>query len=54
MTVKEYYDKHLANFYLWMIGDFDQKRANFYKQVEITFETTTGKTGVYLKRCVSL
>jgi len=54
MTFKEHYDKHLANFYSWMVEDFDQKRADFYKQVEITFETTTGKTKVYLSSCAAL
>jgi SAM-dependent methyltransferase len=27
MTVKAHYDRHLGNFYSWMIGDFDQKQA---------------------------
>ena len=34
MTVKEHYDKHLANFYSWMVGDFDQKRADFQDFLE--------------------
>lgn len=34
MTVKEHYDKHLANFYSWMVGDFDQLRANFQDFLE--------------------
>lgn len=25
MTVKQHYDQHLANFYAWMMGDFDQR-----------------------------
>jgi len=25
MTAKEHYDNHLANFYEWMIGDFETK-----------------------------
>ena len=29
MKVKEHYDSHLANFYSWMVGDFDQKRNDF-------------------------
>ena len=34
MGTKEHYENHLANFYSWMIGDFDQKRANFEKFIE--------------------
>jgi 2-polyprenyl-3-methyl-5-hydroxy-6-metoxy-1,4-benzoquinol methylase len=34
MTVKEHYDKHLANFYSWMVGDFNQKRADFQSFLE--------------------
>lgn len=34
MTVKEHYDKHLANFYSWMVGDFDQKRSEFQDFLE--------------------
>lgn len=30
MTVKEHYDNHLADFYSWMIGDFD-KGKEFFK-----------------------
>jgi hypothetical protein len=26
MTAKEHYDRHLANFYAWMVGDFAQKQ----------------------------
>ncbi len=29
MTVKEHYDRHLGNFYSWMIGDFETKRKEF-------------------------
>ncbi len=29
MTVKEHYDKHLANFYSWMMGDFQTKSNEF-------------------------
>ena len=29
MDAKEHYENHLAGFYSWMIGDFDQQRANF-------------------------
>ncbi|MCK5371084.1 MAG: hypothetical protein KAQ62_21135, partial [Cyclobacteriaceae bacterium] len=32
--VKEHYDKHLANFYSWMVGDFDQKRSDFQDFLE--------------------
>lgn len=31
MTVKEHYDKHLANFYSWMTGDFETKCNEFKK-----------------------
>lgn len=31
MTVKEHYDKHLANFYSWMTGNFDSKNQEFKK-----------------------
>lgn len=31
MTVKEHYDKHLANFYSWMTGNFDSKKQEFKK-----------------------
>ena len=34
MTVKEHYDKHLANFYSWMVGDFDQQRSDFQDFLE--------------------
>ncbi len=29
MQVKEHYDKHLANFYSWMLGDFEPKSNEF-------------------------
>ena len=29
MKVKEHYDKHLANFYSWMIGDFNKEKDSF-------------------------
>ena len=29
MTTKEHYDKHLANFYSWMAGDFDTAKNQF-------------------------
>jgi SAM-dependent methyltransferase len=29
MTAKEHYENHLANFYSWMIGDFDEKMNAF-------------------------
>lgn len=31
MTTKEHYDKHLANFYSWMAGDFDAAK-NLFKE----------------------
>jgi SAM-dependent methyltransferase len=31
MTVKEHYDKHLANFYSWMTGNVDRKKQEFKK-----------------------
>ena len=34
MKVKEHYDNHLANFYSWMVGGFDQKRIEFQKFLE--------------------
>ncbi len=34
MKVKEHYDKHLANFYSWMVGDFDKKRTEFQDFLE--------------------
>ena len=29
MTVKEHYDTHLADFYSWMVGDFEMKQNEF-------------------------
>lgn len=29
MSVKEHYDKHLADFYSWMIGDFNRAKESF-------------------------
>ena len=29
MTTKEHYDKHLGNFYSWMVGDFETKQHEF-------------------------
>lgn len=29
MTVKEHYDNHLADFYSWMIGDFEKAKDSF-------------------------
>lgn len=31
MTVKEHYDKHLSQFYAWMVGDFEAKTKEFKK-----------------------
>lgn len=43
MTVKEHYDNHLAPVYSWMMGDFDQRCAefeHFLTQQNIRPETT--------------
>ncbi len=29
MSVKEHYDKHLGDFYSWMVGDFDEKQKEY-------------------------
>ncbi|MEI8574049.1 methyltransferase domain-containing protein [Methylomonas sp. LW13] len=29
MTAKEHYDRHLADIYAWMVGDFDARRKEF-------------------------
>ncbi len=29
MTVKEHYDRHLGDFYSWMVGDFDARQKEF-------------------------
>jgi 2-polyprenyl-3-methyl-5-hydroxy-6-metoxy-1,4-benzoquinol methylase len=34
MNVEEHYNNHLANFYSWMVGDFDQKRTEFQDFLE--------------------
>jgi len=47
MTVKEHYYKHLANFYSWMVGDFDKKRADFQDFLENN-RVYPGKTKVAL------
>jgi hypothetical protein len=39
MEVKDHYDKHLANFYSWMIGDFNAKQSEqeiFFRSKNIT------------------
>ncbi len=43
MTVKEHYDKHLANFYSWMAGDFEIKQKDFQEFLKINrvFPTRT-------------
>ena len=33
-TAKEHYDNHLASFYAWMSGDFDQNRKEFQSFLE--------------------
>ena len=38
MTVKEHYERHLGNFYSWMVGDFTEKQQvqeNFFRNNEI-------------------
>lgn len=42
MTVKEHYKNHLANFYSWMVGDFDKKGNDFQDLLE--------NNGVYPKK----
>ena len=32
--VKEHYENHLAHFYAWMCGDFDQARSQFQRMLE--------------------
>jgi len=34
MNAKEHYEKHLANFYSWMIGDFETKQKEFQNFLE--------------------
>lgn len=44
MTVKEHYDNHLGDFYVWMAGDFDpkqQEQQQFFEAQQIK-STTTG------------
>jgi predicted TPR repeat methyltransferase len=39
MKVKDHYDKHLGNFYSWMVGDFDAKQLEqeaFFRHQNIT------------------
>jgi SAM-dependent methyltransferase len=39
MTVKDHYERHLGNFYSWMVGDFIEKQQaqeKFFKENEIT------------------
>ncbi|WP_299249043.1 class I SAM-dependent methyltransferase [uncultured Aquimarina sp.] len=45
MTVKEHYDKHLADFYSWMVGNFDKEKESF-KNFCIHQEIKPNKTGV--------
>ena len=44
MDVKEHYDKHLANFYAWMTGDFDKQTASFrsFLQDHFIIPTSSG------------
>ena len=44
MTVKEHYDNHLADFYSWMIGDFDKGKDSF-KDFCINHDIKPNKTG---------
>ena len=39
MTVKEHYDRHLGNFYSWMVGEYaekQQEQENFFLRNHIT------------------
>ncbi len=45
MTVEDHYDNHLADFYSWMIGDFDKGKDSF-KDFCINNEIKPSKTGV--------
>lgn len=39
MTVKDHYDRHLGNFYSWMVGDYNEKQQtqeNFFSNNQIT------------------
>ncbi|WP_350287377.1 methyltransferase domain-containing protein [uncultured Croceitalea sp.] len=45
MTVKEHYDNHLADFYSWMIGDFDKGKDSF-KDFCVNHNVKPSKTGV--------
>jgi SAM-dependent methyltransferase len=45
MTVKEHYDNHLAEFYSWMIGDFD-KGKDFFKDFCNNHDIKPNKTGL--------
>lgn len=49
MNVKEHYDKHLANFYSWMLGDLDSK-INDFKDFLLKHEIkpTSTKTAIDL------
>ncbi|MHA7831680.1 MAG: class I SAM-dependent methyltransferase [Flagellimonas sp.] len=44
MTVKEHYDNHLADFYSWMIGDFD-KRKDSFKDFCVNHDIMPHRTG---------
>jgi len=45
MTVKEHYDKHLGNFYSWMIGNFETRQNEFqnFLQENAIIPTSTKK-----------
>jgi SAM-dependent methyltransferase len=45
MKAKEHYDKHLADFYSWMIGDFDKAKTSF-KNFCIKNEIKPIETGI--------
>jgi SAM-dependent methyltransferase len=45
MNTKEHYDNHLANFYSWMIGDFDLLVSKYYDYFKIhNILSTNNKT----------
>ena len=43
MTVKQHYDNHLAIYYSWMVGDFEQKRKEFelFLEANLVHPTST-------------
>lgn len=45
MTAKEHYDKHLGNFYSWMVSDFDAKQKEYQQFLE-THDITPTSTQI--------